>query len=317
MPVYFGASNAKDHIPFDGVIFVDDFPSIPALASYLTKVSNDQKLYESYHSWRERPLPEKFLNKYNISNTHSKCRTCRWGFARKYGLGWNHASQSVEPTILQRKTCVQANYLTSPAIESWRMTDSSNNRSELVLHNFAALESSCPLVQNFIPRARVGNSSLMRSIWSNDGATDIYIEGEIPHSYILRLTFPMKQHETLWIDKPNLNLLWIQDNKSRVSLAFNVNPESQKDIKDIVFVSSGVFEIRIDPDLPLPLRVRIVVENLDTFHKGGSTQLSYYGLRVSEDIMKPPQLFLAGDINPFKSEDSQVSSIHMKVRKVN
>lgn len=228
MPVYFGASNAKDHIPFDGVIFVDDFPSIPALASYLTNVSNDQELYESYHSWRERPLPEIFLNKYNISNTHSKCRTCRWGFARKYGLGWNHASQSVEPTILQRMTCVQANYLTSPAIESWRMTDSSNNRSELVLHNFAALESSCPLVQNFMSRARVGNSSLIRSIWSNNGATDIYIEGEIPHSYILRLTFPMKQHETLWIDKPNLNLLWIQDNKSRVSLAFNVNPEVKR-----------------------------------------------------------------------------------------
>jgi hypothetical protein len=72
IPIYFGAPNAKQHIPFKGVIYVDDFPSVDKLADYLNKVANDQQLYESYHAWRNEPLPQSFLDKYDLSRTHSK-----------------------------------------------------------------------------------------------------------------------------------------------------------------------------------------------------------------------------------------------------
>jgi hypothetical protein len=288
LPVYLGAPNVKDHVPFKGVIFVDDFPSVEALAKYLIKVSNDKKLYESYHSWREEPLPQSFLIKYNISHTHSKCRTCRWAHARKYGLGWNHNTQSLESVLLPRETCVKASHLASPAVESWWVADPGNHASnKLELKTIWESESLCPFFQDDISRARLENSDLIRSVWSNDGTTDILIEGETYYSYTLRLAFPLKHHEApQYIEN---HTLWIQDNRSRVSLVLSSNSGFEENT-EIVTVLSGVFQIHVTPEL-LPVRIRIIVENIDMFHKGAIGQPSYYGHMMADDITNHPQLF--------------------------
>ena len=314
IPIYFGAPNAKEHIPFKGVIFVNDFPSIKSLADHLIKVSNDQKLYESYHSWREEPLPQAFINKYNISHTHSKCRTCRWAHAKKYGLGWNHTHQSIEPVLLPREACLEANSVTSPTTESWSLADSS---TELKLTNShrEQPESFCPLPSDYVARAQVGNGQLERSVWSHDGTTDFYIVGEADDSYELKLAFPMKSHGALQYSEPNI--LWIQDNQSRISLAIKSSYiEHQVDvIKDIVTATHGVLEIRVDPNM-LPLRVRIIVENLDTMHIRAGDEPSYYGLMMSSDIIEHPHLLsISREIDLERQADQpslQLAALHKK-----
>jgi hypothetical protein len=320
IPVYFGAPNAKEHITFNGVIYVDDFPTIDSLAEYLMKVSNDKELYDSYHSWREEPLPKTFLAKYNISRTHSKCRTCRWAHARKYGLGWNHTSQTIEPLMLERETCIRGSHLRTPAVESWAKDGSGNYEDiGLELINFDQLQSSCPLIENYISRAKVGNDELTRSIWSNDGTTDIYVEGSSLDSYILRLAFPLEQQGSLYMAA--LNLLWAEDDRSRVSIAIKCNPEWTREISSVVTVESGVFEVRISPEM-LPLRIRIIVENVDTLHKRADEHPSYYGQRMLEDMMKHPHLFsVAGSLDSTSSRSLKYDSeqfnsfLHLKESK--
>ncbi|KAL3785321.1 hypothetical protein HJC23_008885 [Cyclotella cryptica] len=319
LPVYLGAPNIKDHVPFKGVIFVEDFPSVEALAKYLVKVSNDRKLYESYHSWREEPLPQSFLIKYNISHTHSKCRTCRWAHARKYGLGWNHTKQSLEPVFLPRETCVKGNHLASPAVESWWVADADNHENnKLELKIIGDSESLCPFLPDDVSRAKLGNSDLIRSVWSHDGTTDILIEGETFYSYTLQLAFPLKHHEApQYIGD---HTLWIQDDRSRVSLAFSSYSRFQGH-KEIVTALSGVFHVHVTPEL-LPLRIRIIVENVDTFHEGATEQPSYYGHLMANDIANPPHLFSVDRLNELEQfslkEDSSdralssFQSLHFK-----
>ena len=91
--------------------------------------------------------------------------------------------------------------------------------------------------------------------------------------------------------------------------------------KEIVTVLSGVFQIHVTPEL-LPVRIRIIVENIDTFHKGAIGQPSYYGHMMADDITNHPQLFSVDkliELEHFVSmEESsarallQFPSLHMK-----
>ena len=70
------------HVPKNSVIFVSDYPSVTVLAEHLKNVLEDEDLYESYHSWRYKPLPGWFVEKYNFTHVHSECRTCEWAAAQ-------------------------------------------------------------------------------------------------------------------------------------------------------------------------------------------------------------------------------------------
>ena len=61
MPVYLGAPNWKDFVPwgYDAVIDAGAFDSPHELAEFLKKVAADDVLYERYHAWREQALPER------------------------------------------------------------------------------------------------------------------------------------------------------------------------------------------------------------------------------------------------------------------
>ena len=123
VPVYFGAPNANDHAPHHSIILANDFKDGGELAAFLAKVAMNRTLYESYHEWRTKPLTldEKFVRKYNHTHTHSVCRFCRWSYARRYGLGFDHESQTVQSTKLNRKACLSKDgLLTMPIIERWQ-----------------------------------------------------------------------------------------------------------------------------------------------------------------------------------------------------
>ncbi|XP_065158355.1 alpha-(1,3)-fucosyltransferase 10 isoform X2 [Atheta coriaria] len=64
IPIYLGATTIKDYLPNEkSAILMDDFHSIAALAAYITKVNNDDNLYNSYmnHKLRNQITNERLL----------------------------------------------------------------------------------------------------------------------------------------------------------------------------------------------------------------------------------------------------------------
>ena len=105
LPVYLGAKNIKEHVPRNSIIVAEDFKSPQNLADYLIRLTNDKYLYESYHKWRYQTIDDPFASKYEFTNTHSTCRMCKWVFAKRQGLGWNHSKQTISKPHIDHKTC--------------------------------------------------------------------------------------------------------------------------------------------------------------------------------------------------------------------
>ena len=291
LPVLLGPTNIKEHIgSFHGAIYVDDFPTVKDLAKYLTEVANNQTLYESYHDWRKKPYPEEFLEKYNFTRVHNTCRMCRWAFAKKYGMGWDHVKQTIEPVALSRDTCVESNTMIHPVNESWWSSTSGNTRRKLNLSPLSVHDHNlCPVMNGTVLTSRIGIDRFIRSIWSHDGVTDIYLEGQLTKTVILTLQLPMISTST---QVHGENTIWFQNEQSRISLIFNADGVDSFDINSISMVASSLdsVSISVHPD-NVPMRIRIVLEDQDTLHKDAAKYESYYGEIMAEDVLNMPELF--------------------------
>lgn len=105
LPVYFGAPNIKDHVPEHSIVNVADYDSRADLANHLKEILKNKDLYDSYHEWRYKPLPDFFVRKYNFTHVHSECRTCRWASAKLNGLKWDAEQQAVSyPMVVHAST---------------------------------------------------------------------------------------------------------------------------------------------------------------------------------------------------------------------
>lgn len=77
IPVYYGAPNIREHIPPASAVIVSDFSNVKALAAHMTAILTNKTLFDLYHQWRKRPLPNFFSSRYNFTHTHSECRLCQ------------------------------------------------------------------------------------------------------------------------------------------------------------------------------------------------------------------------------------------------
>ena len=94
LPVYLGAPNVLEYVPEHSIVHVADFGGdVAALAAHLRYLSSNETAYEEYHAWRRKPLPHWFVAKFNFTRVHSQCRLCRWAFAKKHGIPWDHEKQ--------------------------------------------------------------------------------------------------------------------------------------------------------------------------------------------------------------------------------
>jgi hypothetical protein len=299
LPVLLGpdASNIREHVgSFNGAIYVDDFRTVDDLAKYLIEVSNNQTLYESYHAWRKEPYPEKFLEKYNFTLVHNTCRLCRWAFAKKYGLGFNHTKQTLEPVKLSREICMESNAMKTPVAESW-WDGSGGLRRKLDIIPSSANQglSSCPITNGTIMSSKIGRDNyLIRSIWSNDGTTDMYLEGQMTKPVILKLQLPIT-HSLSSTQVYEKNTVWFQTEQSRISVVVNAEGPGEFDLNSatIITVSPNSVEATIRPEY-LPMRIRIILEDQDTLHKGANEEPTYYGTIMTDDVFSMPELFVLG-----------------------
>lgn len=293
IPVVLGPTNIKEHVgSFHGAIYVDGFPSVEDLARYLIKVSNNQTLYESYHAWRKESYPDKFLEKYNMTRVHNSCRLCRWAFAKKYGLGFNHIKQSLEPVALSRETCMKSYALNSPVEESWWDSDISSNH-KLGIHPSTATQGVPSCLENgTISTARIGDDNLIRSVWSHDGATDMYLEGQLTKAVVLKLQMPIA-HSLNSTQLHGRNIIWFQTSQSRISVVINAEGPGVLDVtsSSVITVSSSHLVVHIQPDF-IPMRIRVISDDQDTLHKGASELQTYYEESMKDDVLRMPELFV-------------------------
>jgi len=99
VPIYLGAPNIDQFVPPNSVLKVPQDRSGPSMAAFVAKVKavmNSQALWEEMVAWREKPLPEWFQRRFSFTCTHSSCRLCRYVYARKHNLPWNHELQRIE-----------------------------------------------------------------------------------------------------------------------------------------------------------------------------------------------------------------------------
>lgn len=290
VPVYYGAPNIAEHVPPKSIIDANSFGTSQELAEYLNVVASNRTLYESYHEWRKLPLPESFSNKYKFTEVHSTCRTCRWAFAKKYGLGWNHTLQAVEDVRISRQTCYDSEkVLTHPFQETWLMGDASR-----ILATIDRKQSTPKICvtrgSQFEKIIQVGDRTLRRTVRNQDGVTDILLNSSnsvFPKSenIILQMKTSIKGDATTSsLIKLSANHYRFQDSTNRFTILTN------RDVK--VFTSGmGILAMRIS-HLTVPLRLRVIVENIDNDYDDMVNRTNYFGRALTEDFFNPLEKFV-------------------------
>jgi len=299
VPVYYGAPNVEEHVPPNSIINANAFETSQDLAQYLIKVANDKALYESYHAWRSKPLPSSFVNKYKFTEVHSTCRTCRWAFSKKYGLGFNHTLQTVEKGRISRDSCHDNNLiLTHPFQETWFSGDA----SDVLVTTDGNRSMTCFSRGAHFDRAiQVGGKSLTRTVRSQDGVTDIMLEqgakSTFAHSesVILQMKTPIlgdaKTHSLISLSKNNHRF---QDLTSRYTILTSRR----------LLISSpgkGVLTLRIS-NLNVPIQIRIIIEDIDTHYDDMANRTNFFGKTMTEEFLNPLEKFVVFG-SPKKDDD--------------
>jgi len=312
VPIYYGAPNVKEHAPNRSLILIEDFSTIDELAEYVIKVANDKHLYESYQAWRTQPLPPHFHQKYDFTQVHSTCRTCRWAYARLYGLGWNHANQSLVELNLPRQVCLdEKGSIQKPFVEEWwfRVNDASLSLNQDSAAVDSTTRSSCQTV-NASNRALViddanagGNTLLRRTVYEQDGAIDMIIEGKIAPSEnrVLRLQTPLaktqrrdeEDHPAAHLSVVRAGHYRLQNKRSRMTVLTEPRtlvPKNDGDDKALKR-ETGTIDLLIRTT-DLPVRLRILIEDIDTFHVDADKRENYFAESMIEDFYNPVEGFV-------------------------
>jgi hypothetical protein len=280
LPVYYGAPNVKEHVPPNSVIVADDFESPQDLANHLVRLSTDRALYESYHQWRYEPLDKSFVKKYAFTDTHSTCRMCRFAYATRHGLVWNHSMQEVQEPYISHNTCRnKVGLVGHPFKEYWL---SSNGKPVAV--SSADKTKTCKITTS--NRAiDIDHGAVHRMVYNHDGVTDLYIDTEKEdENYILRLETPVVANKFFQLDD---NVRWLQDSESRLTVLISGGQQQQAP----TVIQNGTVQIFVSTTM----RVRIIVENVDHFHKGARTVSSYFGDLMVRDFLSPIQAYIEYD----------------------
>jgi len=288
LPVYMGAPNVAEHVPPNSVINVLEYDTTDQLVAHLEKVAASKELYESYHAWRTKPLPASFHAKYDFTEVHSTCRTCRWAYSRMYGLGWNHENQTLRELVIPRKVCFNdEGRISAPFVEEWvRAADGEDGAvNPLAFPKTSSGKSSCGAgPQNRV--LRIDEGSLKRTIWEQDGAIDIVIEAMLPElpDYSLRLKTGIQG---------TFSMSAVEDGHTRLQNAHSRFTFLTQPTRDVIVTSDGdgTIEIGVSPE-NVPIRLRVIVEDIDTLHQGADEAENYFGQQMIDDFYAPVEGFI-------------------------
>ena len=216
---------------------------------------------------------------------------CRWGYAKKYGFGWNHDAQSVEELAIPRKVSVDNGLITNPFQEKWM--DSGNGHAAVAVTTINAKE------------VRVGNFDVSRTVWEHDGVADIHIrqtdtgdQGFMMRMMMfynspvenlvfqLKTTIKNKRPLTLSSNTQNVYQFILQDEHSRFTLLTNWDAKVSSPSIGVMDVSLNRGSFAWSPTMMM----RIIVEGIDKVHTGGENATYFFGDMMTKDFFNPLEL---------------------------
>jgi len=280
VPVVVGADNLRERFPPNSFINVNDFNKWDELGDYVKKVISDKELWMSYQEWRDdEEAVSAFERQYYFTRTDSTCRLCRWAYAKKYGLGWDHTKQEVRsiPKVPKEKFCTTADHglVSKPFSEKW-VTKSSGEDDEKVLEEDSEGESCSSLGTD--GSIVIGAFSGHRKIVQHDGITDIIITNSVDEiadgETTLRLTFPgvrnpegacfYNTHSLISTAKGSkVSSASIQDDLVKITMLANWDTTVKSSGEGIMEVAIKNDKKSKSGDGSIPRRVRVIIEEMN------------------------------------------------------
>ncbi|KAL7542201.1 hypothetical protein ACHAWF_007114 [Thalassiosira exigua] len=301
IPVYLGSPNVKEHVPPNSIVHVADFPNTEDLAEHLANVARNRTLYESYHEWRRKPLPEHLLRKYgNHTRWYSGCRLCRWGHARSYGLTFNHVSQGLREPRIPRRACVTdlnagRGMIASPFVEDWRQ-DGRQMADRFLARQRVAFNgtSSCGIVADgsrSVLLQGTNGEMLRRDVWEHDGVMDLHvraasrIDANSTFELVVKAGALTAGKVTFWREGKGMIRAYVQDGTSRFVMLATPGVDIER-----AGVHGNAISIFV-PAAVLPVAIRVLTEDLDTFHLDAQREISHFAKKMTDDFEAPLEAF--------------------------
>jgi len=317
VPVILGASNARELLPKNSAIYTSGYNNWDKLAEYVKKVMNNKILWESYHAWRKDPAEvQKYEERFNFTQTTPQCRTCRWAYAKKYGLGWTHKQQVIRPPHIAKNLCVATTeakkLVTKPFHESWVGGTTSlfeHSQEEKQHHDGPSSSSECgSSLESEASIGLNGNHKVIRKVTAHDGVVDMSISTDPPLEYsdqdiVLRLQVRVRNSEgaifrDVHTSVSNLthgaifSSASVKDDKSKVTVL--TNWETHIHSPEMGIIEVRVFNVGNHLHRDETRRIRIITEDVNELHE---KLTEYYPSHVEsimiKDFVDPIEFFYA------------------------
>ena len=305
IPVHIGG-DLNGFVPKKSYISSSMFGTQEELRKKLVQVGSNQKLWEEYHRWRtDERVWKEFENRFEFVKSRPYCRMCKWSYAKKYGLGWDHHHQSIKSTSMHRDAC--------PADGNWLLSNA-NGLKEMWVTSYEESDKpkgskvGCSFSTSRLARLDTGPHKVQRTFFAHDGAIDFIIDSieqkEVAGGLTLRLFFQKLQtsrggcfphvHSLLDGQKHHrgTSSLAIQGEQSRVTVLANWPTK-------LACHGDGTIDVVVQrddkDDTPLPgeiRKIRVIMEDLDPLRKLPTDyHFSYYGSTLATDFMNPVEYY--------------------------
>jgi hypothetical protein len=168
--------------------------------------------------------------------------------------------------------------------ETWTL-----NNHKVISANTLKSSQACGLNSKTI--TPIPGTTWTRTIWDHDMVTDIELSihsktQEESSSLLWQLRLSLNDTFVIRLDHPKqsvYDIIWMQDYSSRVVVVFNETVDLVLDQKE----SQDTLRVRIQK----PLRVRLIVEDIDKFHENGTEMQSYFSTLMVNDFLHPLDLY--------------------------
>ena len=299
LPIVLGASNIKDIFPPNSFISAGDFVTWDKLSTFVKDVVEDKSKWESYQQWRTDPFAKDvFYQRHNFTRTPPTCRLCRWAYAKKYGLGWNHEEQIVRKNTIPRNICVdeKEHLVIQPFRESWHANDDGIVEDILI----PGLKGHCNEVELLPMVVQQKSLSIERQLFEHDGVVDMTITSNGVDSnsdILLRLTFPIKNKGGAYFQDAHTlvptvrgalaSSIAIQDSKVKAMVLASWDTKiwsSYEGAVEITIQSQGKRGMHADEHR----QIRVIVEDISSLHdKVTEFYPSSFGKMMTQDFVDP------------------------------
>jgi hypothetical protein len=304
LPVLVGAGNMKSHLPKGSFVSSQDYSNWDEMANHVKEISENKSLWESYHIWRtDEDAIAEVEAKYEFARTSTICRLCRWAYAKKYGLGWDHIKQKVSKPKLARTLCTSPSksLVSRPFQEVWV---SKADRSDSVWEDDETGECNSPTSNSVIES---NDFNIHRTVIMHDGVTDIIIKDLDRHDanadVILRMKIPglansdgahfKNTHALVPSSQAKFfSSASVQDDFVKVTVLADF-------ITNVSSPSEGTIEIPIhkphnSPNAKgFPKRIRVILEDFDIINdRMTEFTPSVFCKKMIKDFVDPLELFI-------------------------